>query len=180
MWNTLLRTHTHSQSHATDALDLCKRMRAAGVTPDHYTFPIVLPACADARAPRLGRAAHGDAVQFALTGDGSVRSTLITLYFQEGEVADAERVFWEGHGSSRTVVSWTAMVAGYVQNYFFAEAVVLFGGMIAEGVLPNEITLIGFLPCLHQVTPLATPGDVAWRAAFAAPHAAAQQRCHAG
>ncbi|KAK8447442.1 hypothetical protein SEVIR_8G076201v4 [Setaria viridis] len=149
MWNTLLRAHAHSQSHAVDALALYKRMRAAGVAPDHYTYPIVLPACAAARAPRLGRAVHGDAVRFALAGDGFVRSALIALYFQEGEVADAEQVFGEGHGSSRTVVSWTAMVAGYAQNYFFGEAVALFGRMIAEGMLPNEITLISFLPCLQ-------------------------------
>ena len=71
------------------------------------------------------------------------------MYFQEGEVADAELVFAESHGSSRTVMSWTAMVAGYMQNYFFGEAVALFGTMVAEGVLPNEITLISFLPCLQ-------------------------------
>ncbi|CAN6374768.1 unnamed protein product [Urochloa humidicola] len=150
MWNTLLRAHAHSQSHAADALALYKRMRAAGVAPDHYTYPIVLPACAAVRAPRLGRAAHGDAVRFALVGDGFVRSSLIAMYFQEGDVADAERVFAECHGSSQTVVSWTAMVAGYVQNYFFGEAVALFGRMITEGVRPNEITLISFLPCLQS------------------------------
>jgi pentatricopeptide repeat protein len=71
------------------------------------------------------------------------------MYFQEGEVADAELLFAESHGSSRTVVSWTAMVAGYVQNYFYGEALALFGTMVAEGVLPNEITLISFLPCLQ-------------------------------
>ncbi|KAG0529248.1 hypothetical protein BDA96_05G081800 [Sorghum bicolor] len=156
MWNTLLRAHAHSHSHsqsshshAVDALALYKRMRAAGVAPDHYTYPIVLPACAAARQPRLGRAVHGDAVRFALDGDGFVRCTLIAMYFQEGEVADAELVFAESHGSSRTVVSWTAMVAGYVQNYFFGEALALFSTMVAEGVLPNEITLISFLPCLQ-------------------------------
>ncbi|RLM58250.1 uncharacterized protein C2845_PM18G03150 [Panicum miliaceum] len=149
MWNTLLRAHAHSQSHAVDALVLYKRMRAAGVAPDHYTYPIVLPACAAGRATWLGRAAHGDAVRFALAGDGFVRSALIAMYFQELDVADPERVFAESNGSSRTVVSWTAMVAGYVQNYFFGEAVALFGRMIAEGVLPNEITLISFLPCLQ-------------------------------
>ncbi|CAO2148279.1 unnamed protein product, partial [Urochloa humidicola] len=85
---------------------------AAGVAPDHYTYPIVLPACVAVRAPWLGRAAHGDAVRFALAGDGFVRSSLIAMYFQEGDVADAERVFCESHGSSRTVVSWTAMIAG--------------------------------------------------------------------
>ncbi|XP_066342854.1 pentatricopeptide repeat-containing protein At3g12770-like [Miscanthus floridulus] len=150
MWNTLLRVHAHSQSsYAVDALALYKRMRAAGVAPDHYTYPIVLPACAAARRPWLGRAAHGDAVRFALAGDGFVRCTLIAMYFQEGEVADAELVFAESHGSSRTVVSWTAMVAGYVQNYFYGEARALFGTMVAEGVLPSEITLISFLPCLQ-------------------------------
>ncbi|CAO2152579.1 unnamed protein product [Urochloa humidicola] len=149
MWNTLLRAHAHSQSHASDALALYKRMRAAGVAPDHYTYPIVLPACVAVRAPWLGRAAHGDAVRFALAGDGFVRSSLIAMYFQEGDVADAERVFCESHGSSRTVVSWTAMISGYAQNYFFGEAVALFGRMIAEGVRPNEITLISFLPCLQ-------------------------------
>ncbi|WVZ61944.1 hypothetical protein U9M48_011749 [Paspalum notatum var. saurae] len=151
MWNTLLRAHAHSHSHAVDALALYARMRTAGVAPDHYTYPIVLPACAAAREPRLGRAAHGDAVRFALAGDGFVRSALIAMYCQEGEVADAELVFAESRGCSRsqTVVAWTAMVAGYVQNCFFGEAIALFGTMVAEGVLPNEITLISFLPCLQ-------------------------------
>ncbi|KAL6645949.1 hypothetical protein ACP70R_017557 [Stipagrostis hirtigluma subsp. patula] len=151
MWNTLLRAHAHSHaSHAADTLALYKRMRAVGIAPDHYTYPIVLPACAAARAPRLGRAAHGDAVRFALAGDGFVRSALIAMYCQEGEVADAERVFVESGGDgSRTIVSWTAMVAGYVQNCFFGEAVAMFGAMVCQGVLPNEITLISFLPCLQ-------------------------------
>ncbi|CAN6362608.1 unnamed protein product [Urochloa humidicola] len=149
MWNTLLRAHAHSKPHAADALVLYKRMRAAGVVSDHYTYPIVLPACVTVRTPWLGRAAHGDAVRFALEGDGFVRSSLIAMYFQEGDVADSERVFWESHSSSRTVVLWTAMVAGYAQNYFFGEAAALFGRIIAEGMRPNEITLISFLPCLQ-------------------------------
>ncbi|EAY80537.1 hypothetical protein OsI_35717 [Oryza sativa Indica Group] len=148
MWNTLLRAHAHSRAHARDALALYARMRAAGVAPDHYTYPIVLPACTAARAPRLGRAAHGDAVRFALARDGFVSSALISMYSQEGEVRDAERVFAE-RDDARTVVSWTAMVAGYAQNCFFGEAVTLFSDMVAAGVLPNEITLISFLPCLR-------------------------------
>lgn len=150
MWNTLLRVHTHVPNSAADALALYKQMRAASVAPDHYTYPIVLPVCALVRAPRLGRAAHGDAVRFALAGNGFVRSALIAMYFHEGAVSDAERVFVEsGNDGSRTVVSWTAMVAGYAQNCFFGEAIAMFGNMVAEGVLPNEITLISFLPCLH-------------------------------
>uniref|UniRef100_A0A0D9WZ27 Pentacotripeptide-repeat region of PRORP domain-containing protein n=1 Tax=Leersia perrieri TaxID=77586 RepID=A0A0D9WZ27_9ORYZ len=155
MWNTLIRAHAHSHSHshshshaAIDALALYRHMRAAGVAPDHYTYPIVLPACAVAHALWLGRAVHGDAVRFSLARDGFVSCALIALYCQEGEVADAERVFEES-SDARTVVSWTAMVAGYAQNCFFGKAVSLFGVMVSGGVLPNEITLISFLPCLQ-------------------------------
>uniref|UniRef100_A0ACD5X5R8 Uncharacterized protein n=1 Tax=Avena sativa TaxID=4498 RepID=A0ACD5X5R8_AVESA len=157
MWNTLLRAHAHSHApgySAADALSLYTRMRAAGVVPDYYTYPIVLPACAAARAPLLGRAAHGDAVRFALAGDGFVHSALIAMYCQEGEVADAEQAFLES-GRARTVVAWTAMVAGYVQNCLFRQGVAVFGAMVAEGVLPNEITLISFLPCLQGQESLA-------------------------
>lgn len=36
IWNTLLRSHAYSRSHAAaDTLALYKRMRAAGVAPDH-------------------------------------------------------------------------------------------------------------------------------------------------
>ncbi|KAK3118680.1 hypothetical protein QOZ80_9BG0704020 [Eleusine coracana subsp. coracana] len=150
MWNTLLRVHARVPDSAADALALYKQMRAAGVVPDHYTYPIVLSSCAAVRAPRLGRAAHGDAVRFALAGGGFVRSALIAMYCQEGAVADAEKVFVEsGSDGSRTVVLWTAMVAGYAQNCLFSEAIAVFGNMVSQGVLPNEITLISFLPCLH-------------------------------
>lgn len=142
----LLRAHAHSRAHARDALALYARMRPQGVAPDHYTYPIVLPACA-ARRRRGSAAAHGDAVRFALARDGFVSSALISMYSQEGEVRDAERVFAE-RDDARTVVSWTAMVAGYAQNCCFGEAVTLFSDMVAAGVLPNEITLISFLPCL--------------------------------
>ncbi|GJN27960.1 hypothetical protein PR202_gb16028 [Eleusine coracana subsp. coracana] len=119
MWNTLLRVHARVPDSAADALALYKQMRAAGVVPDHYTYPIVL-------------------------------SALIAMYCQEGAVADAEKVFVEsGSDGSRTVVLWTAMVAGYAQNCLFSEAIAVFGNMVSQGVLPNEITLISFLPCLH-------------------------------
>jgi pentatricopeptide repeat protein len=72
------------------------------------------------------------------------------MYFQEGEVADAELVFAESHGSSRTVVSWTAMVAGYVQNYFFGEAVALFGTIRAPPIiLISSLNMYSLVLNLH-------------------------------
>lgn len=39
------------------------------------------------------------------------------------------------------VVSWTAMIAGYVQEGFGEEAVELFSQMQSAGIKPNESTL---------------------------------------
>ncbi|XP_025826546.1 pentatricopeptide repeat-containing protein At3g12770-like isoform X2 [Panicum hallii] len=152
MWNTLLRAHAHSQSHAVDALVLYKRMRAAGVAPDHYTYPIVLPACAAGRTTWLGRAAHGDAVRFALAGDGFVRSALIAMYFQELDVADAERVFAESNGSSRTVVSWTAMVAGFLpclQGQEWLDAGEMVHGFVIKSGFDANIPLVNALIAMY-------------------------------
>ncbi|PNT63770.1 hypothetical protein BRADI_4g20810v3 [Brachypodium distachyon] len=54
-------------------------------------------------------------------------------------VADAEQVFLGTAGASRTVVSWTAMVAGYVQNCFFGEAIAVFGAVGQEWLTAGEM-----------------------------------------
>ncbi|KAG0471427.1 hypothetical protein HPP92_015973 [Vanilla planifolia] len=50
----------------------------------------------------------------------------------------------------RSVVSWTAMVAGYAQNCWFRKAVGAFRQMIASGMQPNEVTMVSVLPACNE------------------------------
>ncbi|KAK9275430.1 hypothetical protein L1049_022695 [Liquidambar formosana] len=42
--------------------------------------------------------------------------------------------------SPHKIVSWTAMIAGYVQNGFFGKGLVVFQEMVASGTQPNAVT----------------------------------------
>ncbi|GMP36790.1 hypothetical protein CsSME_00008799 [Camellia sinensis var. sinensis] len=46
----------------------------------------------------------------------------------------------------RNIVSWTALIAGYVQNGFFEKGLGIFREMVALGTQPNAITLVNILP----------------------------------
>ncbi|CAL5376734.1 unnamed protein product [Camellia sinensis] len=46
----------------------------------------------------------------------------------------------------RNIVSWTALIAVYVQNGFFEKGLGIFREMVALGTQPNAITLVNILP----------------------------------
>lgn len=48
--------------------------------------------------------------------------------------------------SERDVVSWNAMVAGFVENGLVFEAFAMFRRMITEGTWPNYATIANILP----------------------------------
>ncbi|KAL6868278.1 hypothetical protein ACP4OV_015123 [Aristida adscensionis] len=60
--------------------------------------------------------------------------------------AHALRLGRPAHGDA---VRFALSQDGYSQNWLFAGVVALFSTMASQGVSPNEISLISFLPCLQ-------------------------------
>lgn len=100
--------------------------------PDRYTYPSLVKACSIACEVRLGRAIHGSALRCGVEGDPYVRTSLIDLYGKHGEIICARKVFDDM--SDKNVVSWTAMVVGYVSVGDIAEAKRLFDEMPQRNV----------------------------------------------
>ncbi|XP_042388735.1 pentatricopeptide repeat-containing protein At3g12770-like [Zingiber officinale] len=146
MWNTLLRAYA-DLGPCNEVPFLYAQMHAAGLSPDHFTFPFVVRACAVASAFCEGVQAHCDALRHGFASNPFLQTALVTMYAQNGEVSDAELVFREMH--FRNIVSWTSMIAGYVQNFVFGEALGVFRRMVASGTPPNEITMVSVLPALR-------------------------------
>lgn len=69
-----------------------------------------------------------------------VNNNLIGAYLYLGKVIEARKVF-DGM-PERNVVSWTAMINGYVSFGLDDEAFCLFSDFIANGVVPNSRTLV--------------------------------------
>ncbi|GJN09161.1 hypothetical protein PR202_ga27143 [Eleusine coracana subsp. coracana] len=95
-----------------DALAAYRAMLAAGARPDRFTFPVVVKCCARIGGLEEGRAAHAAVIKLGLAADVYIGNSLVAFYAKLGLVQDAEKVF-DGM-PVRDIVTWNAMVDGYV------------------------------------------------------------------
>ncbi|KAL8151893.1 hypothetical protein V2J09_021701 [Rumex salicifolius] len=70
-------------------------------------------------------------------------TSLLDGYLKLGDVSPARHIF--DSLKNRDVVTWTAMIVGYVQNGLNNDALSLFRSMIKEGPKPNNFTLAAML-----------------------------------
>lgn len=90
-----------------------RRMRRAlNVAPDEYTFTSLIKGCTSNLGLREGRVIHGVVLRCGSEGDVFVGSSLIDFYGKCGEIDCAFKLFDGMHVKNE--VSWTAMMAGYL------------------------------------------------------------------
>ncbi|KDP36175.1 hypothetical protein JCGZ_08819 [Jatropha curcas] len=80
--------------------------------PDEYTYPSVIRSCLNEYKLKEGQIFHGSAIRSGVSKDLYVGSSLIDFYGKCKEILTARKVFDEM--TERNVVSWTAMVHGYL------------------------------------------------------------------
>ncbi|XP_059657126.1 putative pentatricopeptide repeat-containing protein At5g37570 [Cornus florida] len=127
LWNTLIKGYTEHSS-LDGSVSIFVRMKRNGtVVPDKFTFPSLLKACSNELALKVGRAIHGSIVRHGTDGDVFVGSSLIDFYGKCREINCALKVF--NAMSVRNVVSWTAMIVGFVNVGDLGQAKRLFDEM---------------------------------------------------
>ncbi|XP_017407724.2 putative pentatricopeptide repeat-containing protein At5g37570 isoform X1 [Vigna angularis] len=142
LWNTLMKSHCHN-SCFSQTLTAFTRMKAHGVLPDTFTYPSVIKACCATCMPWEGKSLHGSAIRCGVDRDLYVATSLVDMYGKFGQIDDARRVF-DGI-SKRSVVSWTAMLVGYVAVGDVVEAEKLFNEMPQRNVASWNAMLQGFI-----------------------------------
>ncbi|KVH98744.1 Pentatricopeptide repeat-containing protein [Cynara cardunculus var. scolymus] len=77
-------------------------------------------------------------------------TAIISGYASIGDIESARKLF-DQMGSKRNIVTWNAMIAGYVNQSIFDEALSVFRLMLFDGKCrPDQITLISVLSaCSH-------------------------------
>ncbi|KAH8948841.1 hypothetical protein BDL97_11G116100 [Sphagnum fallax] len=89
---------------------------------------------------------------WATREDVFVGNSLVDMYAKCGSMEDAWRVF--NKMPSRDVVTWTAMILGYVQCWQGQKALELFQQMQQEGVRPDSVTFVAVLNACASVIAL--------------------------
>ncbi|MQL94653.1 hypothetical protein Taro_027319 [Colocasia esculenta] len=155
-WNTMI-SGLFQNGYAEKALALYDQMAAAGVELDRATVVSVLPACACLGDLLRGRQVHMSVNEKGFGGHVGVKNSLIDMYSKCGSLKDA-RVVFEDEACQRDVVSWTALIGGYILHKFPSEALSLAHEMMASGTKPNAVTMASLLSACTSSSSLTTHG----------------------
>lgn len=143
-WSVVIRSYVQSQEPIL-GLKLFKEMvREAKIEPDGVTVTSVLKACAVMENIDVGRSVHGFSVRKCFDlADVFVCNSLIDMYSKGFDVDSAFKVF--GETTCRNIVSWNSILAGFVHNQRYDEALEMFHLMRKEVIDADEVTLVTLL-----------------------------------
>ncbi|CAH2067695.1 unnamed protein product [Thlaspi arvense] len=139
LWNNIMRSYIRHDS-PLDAVQVYLGMVRSNVSPDRYTFPIVIKAAAQIHDLPMGKQLHSVAVKLGLVRDEFCESGFITLYCKAGKIRDARNVFDEN--PERKLGSWNAVIGGLNQAARANEAVEMFVEMKRSGFEPDDFTMV--------------------------------------
>ncbi|CAM8878296.1 unnamed protein product [Rhodiola kirilowii] len=150
-WSAMV-TGLAQSGEARRALSLFSKMYSAGIDPSEFTFVGVLNACSDVCALEEGIQIHCYALKSGYGSQMYIMTALIDMYAKCGSTNDARKGF--DRLQEPDIVLWTSMIAGHVQNGENEDALVLYGRMEMEGIMPNELTMSSVLKACANVAAL--------------------------
>ncbi|XP_061356410.1 pentatricopeptide repeat-containing protein DOT4, chloroplastic-like [Gastrolobium bilobum] len=137
-WNSMINGYVMNGFSRT-GLEFFIQMLALGVDVDLATLVHVLVACTNIGNLSLGSALHAYGVKASLSGEVMFNNTLLDMYSKCGNLNGATDVFVKMGGT--TIVSWTSIIAAYVREGLYDDAVRLFDEMQCKGVSPDIYTV---------------------------------------
>ncbi|KAG9439162.1 hypothetical protein H6P81_019327 [Aristolochia fimbriata] len=147
-WNALIAGCVLHGFHDL-ALDLLQKMKLLGTTPNMFTLSSTLKACAGTGMIELGRQINSHLIKVGFDTDLFVCVGLVDMYSKCGLLEDARRVF--DLMPVQDLISWNAMISGYVQNLNDEEAISLFCEMQKGGFNFNQTTLSTILKAIASL-----------------------------
>ncbi|KAK9280022.1 hypothetical protein L1049_013707 [Liquidambar formosana] len=142
-----------------EALKLFYHMRLAGTNLTQMTFATVIKLCATLKELGFVRQLHCWVLKSGFGSHLNIRTALMVACSKCSEMDDAFKLFSTMHGV-RNVVSWTAMISGYLQNGKTEQAVKLFCQMSTEDVRPNHFTYSTILTAHPVISPFQVHAQV--------------------
>lgn len=147
IWNTMIRGLVTNDCFS-DAIELYHSMQSHGFSPNSFTFPFVLKACLRLQDFQLGLKLHSLVVKSGFDCDVYVKTSLLCLYAQCGQLNYAHKVFDDI--PHKNVVSWTAIVSGYIEAGQYRTAIDMFRRSMLMGLRPDSFSLVRILSaCTH-------------------------------
>ncbi|CAL9753130.1 unnamed protein product [Musa acuminata subsp. burmannicoides] len=144
-WNAIIAGYNQNNLNQ-EALEFFSRMlKEQSVVPDNFTLTSALSACAFLGLLRVGKQIHSRIVRTEMPCHGQVGNALISMYSKSGGVAIARRVLEQTMASDLSVVSFTALLEGYVKLGYLQPAREIFDLMNYRDVVAWTAMIVGYV-----------------------------------
>lgn len=151
LWTSMIAGYVQNNC-PEEGLVLLNQMREELIEGNEFTFGSLITGCTKLGALHQGMWAHGYLIKKGIELNSFLATALLDLYVKCGKVGDARTMFNEL--PCIDLVSWTAMIVGYVQNGLPDMALRLFRDKRWISLSPNSITIASSLAACAQLSDL--------------------------
>ncbi|KAI5073958.1 hypothetical protein GOP47_0011971 [Adiantum capillus-veneris] len=131
-WNGLMEGYTEHEE-AEGALQCVDQMQSEGLSPSFVTYLYIIKACCQLGDMVKSIEVHGQIARMGLLDSYPIiGSALVNMYAQFGSPGKAQEVF--DRLVLQNIISWKALIAGYVDNELNEEALGCIELMQVEGI----------------------------------------------
>ncbi|XP_024013584.1 LOW QUALITY PROTEIN: pentatricopeptide repeat-containing protein At3g50420 [Eutrema salsugineum] len=109
-WNSIISGCSENGFGEEAILMYCRLQRRSTRRPDEYTFSAVISTTAEPERFIHGKLLHGQVMKLGYERSVFVGTTLLSMYFKNGEAESAQKVF--GAITEKDIVLWTEMIVG--------------------------------------------------------------------
>eukprot|EP01018_Ginkgo_biloba_P011552 Gb_34236 [translate_table: standard] len=150
-WNAMLAGYSQN-GHGEAALKVFWQMQSADMELNQFAFSSVMRACASLAALERGKQIHSHIIKTEFESNVFVGSSLVDMYAKCARIEDARHVF--DKMPNPNVVSWTTIIAGYVQSEQGEEALKLFCQLPLHGIKPDQFVFSSVLSACASLSAL--------------------------
>ncbi|KAH7443404.1 hypothetical protein KP509_02G033100 [Ceratopteris richardii] len=137
-WNGLIAGYMQ-HGYNEEAIACFYHMQLGGFSPTKVTYACILKVCGNLGALDRGQEIYTQIARECFLGDYIVvANALVDMYSKCGAIKKAQEVFDEL--PVKEIVSWTALIAGYVEHEHAEEALSCFERMQCQGLFPDTVT----------------------------------------
>lgn len=137
LWNTLLNAYA-KMSDVEGSLNLFHRMALSAISPNSFTYTILVKLCVDVFDFELGRCIHGQTVKIGIENNVVVGGALVDSYSKLGFLDDACKVF--RILKEKDNVALCALLTGFNQIGEAGEGLKFYVDFLHEGNKPDPFT----------------------------------------
>jgi len=145
-WNALLAGLVQTGQSGNAVHHFSVMLHEHKAIPDSVTYANVISACAELHNSGCAASVHAYLIRRSIPLDVVLATALIKVYFKCTRIMRSRHLF--DQLMVKDVVSYNAMIYGYLQSGMANEAITLLKEMMVQCVAPNSVTVLSLLAAI--------------------------------